>query len=159
MQCLHKLEEGSHPSYTWLLFKFRSRSVRPPPWLPLLVLRFFGSLSLILQSGQQGNRKHCRWGEGQQQAEMRTASTHGSLSCTACSEEDVTLFGAPPTSRVVGTKAELPTRVLANIWEVSPCLRLKNQVPPLIPQLSPKKPKWELKRYRFYLISLEDEHK
>ena len=51
----------------------------------------------------------------------------------------------------VGTKAELPTHVLANIWlrEVSPCLRLKNQIPPLYPPVIPKETQMGIKKVSF----------
>lgn len=47
------------------LFKFQNHSILSPPCFPLLVLHFFGHLSLILQFGQQGSRKHCSRDEGQ----------------------------------------------------------------------------------------------
>ena len=139
------------------LFKFQNHSILSPPCFPLLVLYFFGHLSLILQFGQQGSRKHCSRDEGQHQAEMRIESTLGVLCLALLVQKKMrAASGVLPISRCwLPPRASFPPVVSKHLAPGGLFLfkAEKTRSLPFIPQLSPKKPKWELKRYHLYFIS------
>ena len=93
---------------------------------------------------------------------MRTESTLGVLCLALLVQKKMrAASGVLPTSRWWAPRASFPPVVSKHLALGGLFLFKAEKTRSLsfIPQLSPKKPKWELKRYHLYFISLEDEHK